>query len=293
MADLLQQDAGQVLNSALFQHELIPPPADLSVLNNCRRTNGVEYRHGNRRGCLKGTRNTVLKEIESWAKDFNKSPVFWLNGLAGTGKSTIAQTFAERLFSEGNLGASFFCSRDFQDSSNLHLIFPTLAFQLAHKFPNFRSHFVSLLRSNPDVVHESLYQKLIAEPLRKTGVSTVIVIDALDECKDDEPSSAILSVLGRFVEEIPEVKFFITGRPEPRIKTGFLLPLLLDSTQVFILHNVDHSSIENDIWILLKRDLSELARRRQLEGGRAMNSLTCCVAGQLGFSFMPSRLSSF
>ena len=201
--------------------------------------------------------------------DFDKSPVFWLNGLAGTGKSTIAQTVAERLFAEGNLGASFFCSRNFEDSSNLHFIFPTLAFQLAHKYHDFRSHFVSLLRSNPDVVYQSLYsqmQKLIAEPLRKTGISTVIVIDALDECKDDEPSSAILSVLGRFVEEISKVKFFITGRPEPRIKTGFRLPLLSDSTDVFVLHDVHPSLIENDIRIFLKHDLSELAQRRQLEG---------------------------
>jgi hypothetical protein len=211
----------------------------------------------------------ILNEIESWAKDFDKSPVFWLNGLAGTGKSTIAQTIAERLFAEGSLGASFFCSRDFEDRSNLHFIFPTLAFQLSHKYPDFRSHFVSLLRTDPDVVHESLYNqmgKLISEPLREMGVSMVIVIDALDECKDDEPSSAILSVLGRFVEETPEVKFFITGRPEPRIKTGFRLPLLVDSTDVFVLHDVHPSLIENDIRILLNHELSELAQRRRLEG---------------------------
>ena len=239
------------------------------MLNSCRRAQAAEYRHGNRRGCLKGTRDTVLNEIESWAKDFDKSPVFWLNGLAGTGKSTIAQTIAERLFAEGNLGASFFCSRDFEDRSNLHLIFPTLAFQLARKYPDFRSHLVSLLRSNPDVAHESLcsqMEKLISEPLRKMGVSTVIVIDALDECKDDEPMSAILSVLGRFVGEIDKVKFFITGRPEPRIQTGFRLPLLVDSTDIFVLHDVHRSLVESDILVFLKHELSELAQRRQLEG---------------------------
>ena len=211
----------------------------------------------------------MLNKIESWAKDFEKSPVFWLNGLAGTGKSTIAQTIAERFFAEESLGASFFCSRDFEDRSDLHFIFPTLAFQLAHKYPNFRSHYVSLLRSNPDVVHESLYsqmQRLIVEPLQTTGVSTVIVIDALDECRDDEPSSAILSVLGRFVAQIPGAKFFITGRPEPRIRTGFRLPLLIDSTDVFVLHDVHPSLINDDIRLFLKHELSELSQRHQLEG---------------------------
>ena len=132
-----------------------------------------------------------MNDIESWAKDFNQSPVFWLNGLAGTGKSTIAQTVSERIFADGQLGASFFCSRDFEDCSDLHFIFPSLAFQLAHKFQKFRSVLVPLLQSDPDVAHESLYrqmEKLIVEPLRSADVSTVIVIDALDECKEDRKS---------------------------------------------------------------------------------------------------------
>ena len=49
----------------------------------------------------------ILDAIELWASDFNKLPVYWLNGLAGTGKSTIAQTIAERVFADGQLGASF------------------------------------------------------------------------------------------------------------------------------------------------------------------------------------------
>ena len=209
----------------------------------------------------------MLNEIEAWAKDFIQSPVFWLNGLAGTGKSTIAQTVSERIFADGQLGASFFCSRDFEDRSNLHFIFPTLAFQLAHKFPRFRSVLVPLLQLDPDVAHESLYrqmEKLIIEPLELADISTVIVIDALDECKDEEPSSAILSVLGRLVERIPEVKFLITGRPEPRIRAGFRLPILVDLASVFILHDVDPPLINSDIRLFLKHELSELAQRRQL-----------------------------
>ena len=132
----------------------MPHVADLSELKGCRRAQGAGYRHGSRRSCLKGTRETVLNEIESWANDFNQSPVFWLNGLAGTGKSTIAQTVSERMFADGQLGASFFCSRDFEDRSDLHFIFPTLAFQLAYRFLKFRSVLVSLLRLDPDVVHE-------------------------------------------------------------------------------------------------------------------------------------------
>jgi len=239
------------------------------VLNDCRRARRATYQHGNRRSCLRGTRESVLNEIGSWTQGFEKSPIFWLNGLAGTGKSAIAQTVAERVFADGFLGASFFCSRDFEDRSDLHSIFPTLAFQLAHKYPDFRSHLIPLLRSNPDIVDGSLYgqmERLIVEPLQFVDVSTIILVDALDECKDDEPSSAILSVLGRLAERIPMVKFFITGRPEPRIKTGFRLPLLADATNVFVLHDVRPSLINNDIRLFLKHELSELARRHLLDG---------------------------
>ena len=196
------------------------------------------------------------------------SPIYWLNGLAGTGKSTIAQTIAERIFADGRLGASFFCSRDFKDRRDLHYILPTLAFQLAHKYPDFRSILVPLLQSNPDIVHESLYNQmeaLIVRPLSLSDISTVIIIDALDECVDKDPQSAILSVMGRLVEGIPDVKFLITGRPEPRIQSGFRLELLRPLTDVFVLHEVEPSVVNTDIRLFLEHGLSELATRRGIE----------------------------
>ena len=198
--------------------------------------------------------------------DFGRPPVYWLNGLAGTGKSTIAQTIAERTFTDGRLGASFFCSRDFEDRSDLHFIFPTLAVQLARRYIEFRSIFVPLVQSDPEIAHESLYgqmNKLIVQPLIKSAISTVIVIDALDECKDEEPASAILTVLGQFVSDIPRVKFFVTGRPEPRIREGFRLPLLADATDVFVLHEVKLSRVGNDIRLFFRHKFSELKGRRR------------------------------
>ena len=208
---------------------------------------------------------SVLDEIALWTRDFEKSPIYWLNGLAGTGKTTIAQTTAERLFADGRLGASFFCSRDFEDRSNLQLIFPTLAVQLARNYTEFRSVFVPLVQSDPGIAHESLYnqmEKLIVLPLTESSVSTVIVIDALDECKDEETASAILSVLGRLISEVPEVKIFLTGRPEPRIQTGFSLPLLKKATDLFVLHGVEPNLVINDVRLFLKHSFLEIANPR-------------------------------
>ncbi|KAF9645891.1 hypothetical protein BDM02DRAFT_3201102 [Thelephora ganbajun] len=245
-------------------------PAEAAVLNTIPCAQKAEYRHCGRKGCLKGTRGAVLDEIELWAGDFRKPPVYWLNGLAGTGKSTIAQTITERIFADGQLGASFFCSRDFEDRRSLNLIFPTIAVQLARNYPQFRSVFVPLVEQDPGVAHEFPYnqmKKLIVRPLKESDISTVIVIDALDECKDEEPVSAILSVLAQFVSQIPKIKFFVTGRPESRIREGFRLPLLVGATDVFVLHEVESSRVNNDIRLFFERGFHELARRRQEPDG--------------------------
>jgi hypothetical protein len=223
------------------------------------------YWCGNRQGCLRGTRKDVLWEIERWSTGEQEQHVFWLNGLAGTGKSTIAQSVAEAAFADGKLGASFFCSRDFAERSNLQAIFPTLAFQLAHQYPPFRKELLRVLKARRDAGRGSLcsqMEMLLVGPLKAANISTLIIIDALDECKDEEPSSAILSVLSRYVDRIPHVKFFITGRPEPRIRSGFRLKSLRPITEVFRLHDVARSSVDHDIKLYFRTQLTDIAKSR-------------------------------
>ena len=223
------------------------------------------HRSGNRQGCLRGTRVDVLQQLEDWLEHEQGQHVFWLNGLAGTGKSTIAQTFAEITFAEGKLGASFFCSRDFENRSNLQVIFPTLAFQLACQYPLFREKLLQVLRANRGIEHGSLCSQLemfIIGPFQAMQTPTLILIDALDECRDEEPASALLSVLARYVDKIPLVKFFITGRPEPRIRSGFRLELLRPHTEVLRLHDVKPDLVDDDIKLFLKTRLTEVVKNR-------------------------------
>ncbi|KAG4427607.1 hypothetical protein IFR05_016910, partial [Cadophora sp. M221] len=65
--------------------------------------------------CHPDTRVGLLQEIYDWCDGHDKRCIFWLNGLAGTGKSTIARTIARRYSEQGHLGASFFFSRGVQD----------------------------------------------------------------------------------------------------------------------------------------------------------------------------------
>ena len=223
------------------------------------------YQAGHHNKCLPGTRQSIILDIMLWAKNTRNQNVFWLNGLAGTGKSAIAQSFSEMVVNDGFLGASFFCSRDYLDRRELKNIFPTLAYQLACHYPHFRAHIIRIIKEDPTLAHTSLIsqlENLLINPLSKAKVSCVIIIDALDECIDDQPASAILSVLGQFVGQLSSVKFFITGRPEPRIRTGFRLPLLKPLTQVFLLHEVKPSSVNSDIQLYLTQRLTEIAKQR-------------------------------
>ena len=223
------------------------------------------YQAGHHDTCLRGTRESVLDGTMRWAKDPQDRHIFWLNGLAGTGKSTIAQTFSGMVAQNGTLGASFFCSRDYLNRKELKNIFPTLAFQLACRYPAFRRQIIRVIKQDPSVAQNSLisqFKDLIVDPLHSTEISCVIVVDALDECVDDQPSSAILSVLGRFAKQLRFVKFFITGRPEPRIRSGFRLPLLEPFTQIFLLHEVELSSVDEDIRLYLQEKLTAVAKRR-------------------------------
>ena len=230
---------------------------------------GAEYRHSKHDCCLMGTRTSILDEIELWTHNFHKPNVYWLNGLAGTGKSTIAQTVAERLSVDGKLGASFFCSRDFEDRSNLQFILPTIAAQLARRYPKYRSILIPLVQFDPEIIHEALYsqmEKLIVQPLMESAISTVIIIDALDECEENEPTSGILSVLGRFVKDIPKVKFFITSRPEPCIQNSFRPLLLGQAIDQFLLHGINPSQVKDDILLFYKHKFSEIRNCRQVSG---------------------------
>ena len=89
-----------------------------------------------------------------------------------------------------------------------------------------------------------------------------MIIDALDECKDEEPASAVLPTLSCFVNGIPDVKFFITGQPEPRIHSGFQLRSLLPIIEVLKFHGVKHKAVNNDIKLYFQTQLADLAENR-------------------------------
>ncbi|QRV84553.1 Vegetative incompatibility protein HET-E-1 [Ceratobasidium sp. AG-Ba] len=224
-----------------------------------------------RRKCTHNTRQDILKELHNWAKDPNGVKIYWMNGMAGTGKTTIAYTLCAELDDQYKLGASFFCSRGIPECQNALNIVPTIAYRLARFSPPFRFALCHILSVDPDVVRYDVsaqFKKLIKEPLLEATATIptgmiVVVIDALDECTDPAISRLLLDTLMRFAEDSP-MKFFVTCRPEH----GLLNKLMrLDSTSrsVFHLHDIEKSIIRTDIVTYLREELSPVVLDEQIE----------------------------
>ena len=230
--------------------------------------------------CFEGTRVDVLDQLRRWIDEENvgdstdpNAPVFWINGSAGTGKTTLAYTFADECRRRGIPITSFFCSRDFADRSNPNLIFASIAHHLAQTFPSFGVRLAEVLRSNPQLASASVpYQleKLIINPLQSTRDSfrlCLIVIDALDECKDEGTTSIILSSLSRYVSEISPLKIFVTSRPEQSITSVFASRSghLNAASQRLVLHELELGVVQQDIKLYLSSALRDLAERDRLD----------------------------
>ncbi|KAF8688206.1 NACHT domain, partial [Rhizoctonia solani] len=214
----------------------------------------------NRRACTQNTRSNILLELEQWSRDWTKPNVFWMNGMAGTGKTTIAYTFAKSLKHRAALGASFFCTRISDECRDVGRIVPTIAYQLAQCSSSFRSSLLGVLEQEPDIKSQSIdsqCQRLIKEPLstaedlKEKGL--VVVIDALDECNSANGVRTILDVLFRITPNLP-LKFFITSRPEPDIRHRIEAQSDLNRSMC-VLHEIEKSMVEADIELYLREEL--------------------------------------
>ncbi|KAG8791609.1 hypothetical protein FRC12_008671 [Ceratobasidium sp. 428] len=177
-----------------------------------------------RRGeCTPNTRVELLEELRMWACDAQSRKIYWLNGMAGTGKTTIAYSLCEYLQSVQKLGASFFCSLRLPECRDVNRIVPSICYRLSLFSVPFRHALTRVLQGDEDAHNQPLHKQfdvLLAKPLRETTgafpANVVIVIDALDECDDQAGVAKVITTLLSHAAGLP-VKFFVTSRPEPKI----------------------------------------------------------------------------
>jgi len=242
---------------------------------------GEEERSLRRAVCTPGTRERILGDITTWARDSSSEcqTVYWLFGLAGTGKSTIAFTLARRFELAANtdttaLGGNFFCSRQFQETKQAKRIVRTIVYHLAlvcKPFANALAHYARFDAIYRDARtqledllvrpwHESESDRL-ADP--STPPYYLIVIDALDEI-DGKGGSDFLHNLLNIINKhhLRGLKFFATSRPDPGLVNHLRS---FEDKQLYRLEEVPPEEAQEDIAKYLHASLPHFVGYKEMD----------------------------
>ncbi|EIW74932.1 hypothetical protein CONPUDRAFT_112863, partial [Coniophora puteana RWD-64-598 SS2] len=203
--------------------------------------------------CLPNTREGLLKDLKSLILD-QRRKIVWLSGDSGSGKSTVAHTFAEELQRKDKLVATFFFSRKHTKRSTFNHFLLTIAYQLGLHHPRALEVIMKAISDDPALLssqksRNDQFEKLFIAPLQhlamiwrgKIGMS--LIVDALDEGTTSGTShiEPFISILARLIrdETIPIHNIIISGRPWPQIQTVMLADHLADIMNVLRLDDYD------------------------------------------------------
>ena len=232
------------------------------------------YMDQHEEGCLPGTREELLREIDEWSVLPESRCIFWLNGSAGTGKSTISRTVAKSFRERGLPGASFFFKRGEGDRGNATRFFTTITRQLFKQIPEVQPVIIHTLKDDLGISAKPLkeqFDNLILRPLlsfkeSKCLIRTlVITIDALDECENDDNIRIVLRLLPQLKQvRLLRLRIFVASRPELPIRLGFQNEVG-DDHQDFILRQIPELIIKRDISLFLNHRLTRIRKMRSLQ----------------------------
>ncbi|KAJ6479786.1 hypothetical protein C8R45DRAFT_832730 [Mycena sanguinolenta] len=173
--------------------------------------------------CAPGTRVEIQKAIlEEWLspQPGTKERIFWITGIAGSGKSTLSATLANNLRKKGiPVAAQFFISRNVPETIDPNNVIPTIALQLADFSPAAARMIEATLKDGLPGSQEEQIRELLLAPIQEICKScnrVVILIDALDELLHASKSVLkILSTIAPLDCDLPDnVRFLVTSRPE-------------------------------------------------------------------------------
>ncbi|PTB43634.1 uncharacterized protein TrAFT101_002192 [Trichoderma asperellum] len=224
--------------------------------------------------CYPGTRVKILGEIGKWAQETDGRRIYWLCGMAGTGKSTICRTVSHHLTSLNIVTASFFFKKGDDNRDKSSALFTTIVKQLVEHLPKeMASHVKQALQDNPSISDKTLnmqFEKLILEPLESCKLLPpviVVVLDALDECEDQASAAKIIELLPS-VEAVSSTcfKVLVASRPECHLRKSFA-QLECKYHKIFLyeaLHEVADEDIRSDISIFLESQLGQIRDKYNL-----------------------------
>ena len=207
--------------------------AEASDLNSAPYVGGAGL--DTRKICLEGTRHEILDEITAWINNIEDNPsrVLWLYGEAGTGKSSIAHTIADRFQKLGRLGSCYCFDRNQMAEQRDRKIFTTIARDLADRDKQMRRELANAIHQNTSLKHTTdilqQWKELIMKPAKAFSETMagpiVIVIDGLDESGLAASREYLLRIFAgklddneSIITELPpHIRILLTSRPLPDI----------------------------------------------------------------------------
>ncbi|PVI06274.1 WD40 repeat-like protein [Periconia macrospinosa] len=184
----------------------------------------------------RGTRKEILETLYEWVGADGPPHIFWLQGWAGSGKSTIAKEVSRRYYDEGKtwLASFFFRKNDVESVQNF---VGTITAQLAENRTGLKDEMNKLVKAYTAEIEQVLedqrsiqdrmlidqWDALIAGPVSRLQppgwMQLLLVIDALDECSNPNDIPKFLRILGK-VGDLGKinVRILITSRPEEPIR---------------------------------------------------------------------------
>ena len=214
--------------------------------------------------CLPGTRVELLDILTNWlmAPSEGQKNILWLNGVAGSGKSTISTTIAQRFLALRRRGAFLHFDRNDQVNSNPAAFIRTLSHQLARFNPLIREAICKQLEAKPGLETAPIstqFEELVRKPLNSIALLSsegpiIIVIDSLDECGDAATRADLLKVLRDGLAKLPLVfRVLVTSRDERDIHHLLSTPNVVAKPLPLSDPTVNH-----DIALYLRHSLQEI-----------------------------------
>jgi len=240
------------------------------------------HNSANRSDCSKchpNTRLAVLEKVMDWIinqdSETRKRLLMWLKGPAGSGKSTIAQTIAERCEEDGRLLASFFFGRSDPSRNNSKPLVATIAYQICCYIPTIKETMLKIIKDDPLIFGRNLLvqvESLIITPLgalKSTGYFSnpecrrVIVIDGLDECTPRSEQMNILDAIFHCIKKLDSaVSFLLVSRSEQEISASLNSE---NVRRILTTISLDQYSADDDIHLFLRNELEIIKNSHPLK----------------------------
>lgn len=183
--------------------------------------------------CHPDTRKSLRGRLVKWITVPDRQwKMVWVSGLAGVGKSAIAQTIAEDMERLGRIVAVFFFSRP-NHLNDPDCVVPTLAYQLATRHPHYKHIITQRIADDPMILEKNIrfqFKALITEPFQQLMTqhpSTVrqpilIILDGLDECNSKEAQCEFVELANAQARLAGfPLLWMVCSRPEWHLKNVF------------------------------------------------------------------------